>query len=71
MIPQYASSSSFRQLEFLLGRVDCMNCTVPFTIDPEAPQSTQPLGKGTAPQSWSNFSGKKGGHHGGKGRFVR
>ncbi|KAL2018344.1 hypothetical protein VTK56DRAFT_947 [Thermocarpiscus australiensis] len=62
MIPQYAPSAAYRHLEFMLGRVDCMNCTVPFTTDPHTPQSTQPLGKGTAPQGWSNKSGR--GHHG-------
>ncbi|KAK3944113.1 Alpha/Beta hydrolase protein [Diplogelasinospora grovesii] len=54
MIPQYAPSAAYRHLEFLLGRVDCMNCTKPFTTDATAGQSTQPLGKGTAPQGWSN-----------------
>jgi carboxypeptidase D len=59
MVPQYAPSASYRQLEFMLGRVNCMNCTVPFTTDPFTPQSTQPLGKGTAPQGWSN-KGRRG-----------
>jgi len=54
MVPQYAPSAAYRQVEFMLGRVPCMNCTLPFTTDPETPQSTQPLGKGTAPQGWSN-----------------
>jgi carboxypeptidase D len=62
MVPQYAPSAAYRHVEFMLGRVDCMNCTVPFTTDPGTPQSTQPLGKGTAPQGWSNR--RKGKHHG-------
>ncbi|AEO63382.1 uncharacterized protein THITE_121141 [Thermothielavioides terrestris NRRL 8126] len=54
MIPQYAPSAAFRHLEYMLGRVDCMNCTVPFTTDVgSTPQSTQPMGKGTAPQGWT------------------
>ncbi|KAK0635746.1 Alpha/Beta hydrolase protein [Bombardia bombarda] len=57
MIPQYAPSAAFRHLEFLLGRVDCMNCTTPFTIDTGAPQSAQSLGLGTAPQGWSDKKG--------------
>ncbi|KAK3684851.1 putative serine-TYPE carboxypeptidase F precursor [Podospora appendiculata] len=56
MVPQYAPSAAYRNLEFLLGRVSCMNCTVPFTTDKSAPQSTQPLGLGTAPQGWSTGS---------------
>ncbi|KAK0652281.1 Alpha/Beta hydrolase protein [Cercophora newfieldiana] len=54
MVPQFAPSAAYRQLEFLLGRVDCLNCTVPFTTDrPVSPQSKQPMGNGTAPQGWS------------------
>jgi len=48
MVPQYAPSASYRHLEFLLGRIDSLSSTVPFTTDPY-PQSTQPLGEGTAP----------------------
>jgi len=55
MIPQYAPSAAYRQLEFLLGRVNCLNCTVPFTTDAvAAPQNPQPLGDGTTLQEWSN-----------------
>ncbi|KAK3326269.1 putative serine-TYPE carboxypeptidase F precursor [Apodospora peruviana] len=54
MVPQYAPSAAFRQLEFLLGRVECMDCKTPFTINPKAAQSTQKLGLGTAPQGWSS-----------------
>ncbi|KAK0627147.1 carboxypeptidase cpdS precursor [Immersiella caudata] len=54
MVPMYTPSAAYRQLEFLLGRVNCLNCTVPFTTDTTAPsQSEQPLGEGTAPQGWS------------------
>jgi len=57
MVPQYAPSAAYRQLEFVLGRVNCLNCTVPFTTDGEPPpQSQQPLGTGTAPQGWSNMA---------------
>ncbi|KAK4451899.1 carboxypeptidase [Podospora aff. communis PSN243] len=50
MVPQYAPSAAYRQLEFLLGRVNCVNCTVPFTTDrPASSQSEQPLGEGIAP----------------------
>ncbi|KAK3365859.1 putative serine-TYPE carboxypeptidase F precursor [Lasiosphaeria ovina] len=56
MIPQYAPSAAYRQLEFLLGRVACLNCTAPFTTDVKAPQSAQRLGLGTAPQGWSTAS---------------
>ncbi|KAK4212368.1 hypothetical protein QBC37DRAFT_195271 [Rhypophila decipiens] len=58
MVPQYAPSAAFRQLEFLLGRVDCLDCRKPFTVDLEAPQSEARLGKGTAPQGWSYGPGK-------------
>ncbi|KAK1760514.1 Alpha/Beta hydrolase protein [Echria macrotheca] len=57
MIPQYAPAAAYRQLEYLLGRVDCLNCTVPFTTDGQPPpQSLDPLGAGTAPQGWSDDS---------------
>ncbi|GAB1314987.1 hypothetical protein MFIFM68171_05197 [Madurella fahalii] len=64
MVPQYAPSAAYRQIEFMLGRVDCMNCTVPFTTDRDTPQSTQPLGTGTAPQGWSTARRRGHGHHG-------
>jgi carboxypeptidase D len=54
MIPQYAPTAAYRQLEFLLGRVDCMNCTAAFTTQPDVAQSSQSLGYGTAPQGWSD-----------------
>jgi carboxypeptidase D len=62
MVPQYAPSASYRHLEFLLGRVSSLSSTEPFTTDPTYPQSTQPLGEGTAPQGWSDAAptcGKK------------
>lgn len=68
MVPQYAPSAAYRHVEYMLGRVNCMNCTVPFTTDPKTPQSTQKLGKGTAPQGWSN---RKKGHHGHGSRKIR
>lgn len=68
MVPQYAPSAAYRQVEFMLGRVDCMNCTVPFTTDRDTPQSTQPLGKGTAPQGWSTARRRGHGHHGPYGK---
>jgi carboxypeptidase D len=34
MVPQYQPSSAYRQLEFLLGRVDSLSSTVPFTTRP-------------------------------------
>lgn len=33
MIPQYQPSAAFRHLEFLLGRVDSLNSTKPFTVN--------------------------------------
>ncbi|KAJ4302215.1 hypothetical protein N0V88_002351 [Collariella sp. IMI 366227] len=64
MVPQYAPSAAYRHVEYMLGRVDCMNCTKPFSTDPKTPQSKQPLGKGTAPQGWSDRKRNGGGHHG-------
>jgi len=60
MVPQYAPSAAYRQMEYLLGRVNCMNCTKPFTTDPSGDaavdlQSMEELGTGTAPQGWSNL----------------
>ncbi|KAF2703275.1 carboxypeptidase cpdS precursor [Pleomassaria siparia CBS 279.74] len=34
MVPQYQPSSAYRQLEFLLGRIDSLESTVPFTTSP-------------------------------------
>jgi carboxypeptidase D len=46
MVPQYAPSAAYRHVEFLLGRIDSLSSTKPFTTLPW-PQSTQPLGDGT------------------------
>jgi carboxypeptidase D len=47
MVPQYQPSSAYRQLEFLLGRIDSLTSRVPFTTLPAVPQSndTEALGK--------------------------
>jgi carboxypeptidase D len=47
MVPQYQPSSAYRQLEFLLGRVESLTSRVPFTTLPAVPQSndTESLGK--------------------------
>jgi carboxypeptidase D len=68
MVPQYAPSAAYRHVEYMLGRVDCMNCTTPFTTDPDTPQSEGELGKGTAPQGWSTGKGKGKGKGEGKGK---
>ncbi|EAQ85937.1 hypothetical protein CHGG_07190 [Chaetomium globosum CBS 148.51] len=68
MVPQYAPSAAYRHVEYMLGRVDCMNCTKPFTTDPATPQSVGELGKGTAPQGWSTGMGKGKGKGDGKGK---
>ncbi|KAI0595431.1 Alpha/Beta hydrolase protein [Biscogniauxia sp. FL1348] len=50
MIPQYAPSAAFRQLEFLLGIVDGLNSTQPFSIDSAYPQpDPDALGNATGP----------------------
>ncbi|TVY21483.1 putative serine carboxypeptidase [Lachnellula arida] len=48
MIPQYAPTASYRTLEFLLGRVDSLSSTAPFTTD-NTTQPDVPLGNGTGP----------------------
>jgi carboxypeptidase D len=64
MVPQYAPSAAYRHVEYMLGRVPCMNCTVPFTTDtPGTPQSSSSMGKGTAPQGWSTKGKGGAGHH--------
>ncbi|RYP45861.1 hypothetical protein DL768_007857 [Monosporascus sp. mg162] len=48
MVPQYAPSAAFRQLEVLLGRVPALNSTQTFTIEPDYPQvDPESLGNGT------------------------
>lgn len=50
MVPQYAPSAAFRQLEFLLGRVDSLSSVQPFTTEPDYPQPpADTLGNGTGP----------------------
>ncbi|KAI1081101.1 Alpha/Beta hydrolase protein [Whalleya microplaca] len=50
MVPQYAPSAAFRQLEVLLGRVDSLSSTTPFTTEPNYPQpAADTLGNGTGP----------------------
>jgi carboxypeptidase D len=34
MVPQYQPSSAYRQLEFLLGRIDSLSSQAPFTTLP-------------------------------------
>ncbi|KAH6656070.1 Alpha/Beta hydrolase protein [Truncatella angustata] len=51
MVPQYAPSAAYRQLEFLLGRVSSLSDTTPFETDADAPQSAGPLGNGTGPST--------------------
>ena len=58
MVPQYAPSAAFRQVEFMLGRVKSLSSKEPFTTDPDFPQPDGPLGKGTTAPGYSN-----GGHH--------
>lgn len=48
MVPQYAPSASYRTLEFLLGRVDSLESTEPFTTQAGAIYNGT-LGNGTAP----------------------
>ncbi|KAK9413808.1 putative Carboxypeptidase [Seiridium unicorne] len=57
MVPQYAPSAAFRQLEFLLGRISSLSDTKPFETEPNAPQSTQPLGNGTGPDTFYEGTG--------------
>jgi carboxypeptidase D len=58
MVPQYAPSAAYRHLEFLLGRIDSLSSTVPFTTDAVAqPNGTDwPLGNGTAPPYKRNLA---------------
>ncbi|KAI0880249.1 alpha/beta-hydrolase [Annulohypoxylon maeteangense] len=60
MIPQYAPSAAFRQLEFLLGRVDSLSSLQPFTTEPDYPQPpASSLGNGTGPATYSSGSANK------------
>ncbi|KAK4646468.1 hypothetical protein QC761_0043100 [Podospora bellae-mahoneyi] len=56
MLVEAQPGASYRQLEYLLGRVDCMNCTTSFTVGHlyYSDQAPNEMGEGTAPQSWSD-----------------
>ena len=56
MVPQYAPGVAFRQLEFLLGRVESLDSVVPFTTDRNFTQqaSDADLGEGNAPQGYAS-----------------
>ncbi len=59
MIPQYAPSASYRQLEFLLGRIDSLSEVGSFTTDPGDLANTLG-GKVTTSMKAHEFSGKVG-----------
>jgi carboxypeptidase D len=40
MVPQYQPSVAYRQLEYLLGRIDSLTAITPFTTQPEVNQQT-------------------------------
>ncbi|KAI1821532.1 Alpha/Beta hydrolase protein [Xylaria intraflava] len=53
MIPQFAPSVAFRHLEFLLGHVDSLSSTKPFTIAPNISQpAPDTLGNATGPGTY-------------------
>ncbi|KAG9239634.1 Alpha/Beta hydrolase protein [Amylocarpus encephaloides] len=54
MVPQYAPSAAYRHLEYLLGRIDSLSSTVPFTTQPNVMQPNATVGSGTAPPSRRN-----------------
>ncbi|KAH8165474.1 hypothetical protein CIB48_g2769 [Xylaria polymorpha] len=57
MVPQYAPSAAFRHLEFLLGRVDSLSSTTPFTFESNVTQpAADTLGNGTGPATFSSKS---------------
>lgn len=62
MLVEAQPGASYRQLEYLLGRVDCMNCTTPFTVGHlhYSDQAPNEMGEGTAPQSWSDHKPEEG-----------
>jgi carboxypeptidase D len=57
MVPQYAPSAAWTQLEKLLGRIDSLETIRTFSTEPGYPQSSGPLGYGTAPQGYSTGGG--------------
>ncbi|KAG6009042.1 hypothetical protein E4U21_003373 [Claviceps maximensis] len=48
MVPQYAPSAAFRNVEFMLGRIDSLSSTKPFSTDPHVEQPRDKLGQGVA-----------------------
>ena len=54
MVPQYQPSSAYRQLEFLLGRIDSLESRTPFTTQPNVEQP----------------GGRSNGTYGGVGRMM-
>ncbi|KAI1156942.1 Alpha/Beta hydrolase protein [Nemania diffusa] len=61
MVPQYAPSAAFRHLEFLLGRVDSLSSTTPFSIDANITQpAADSLGNGTGPATFAATSSSNG-----------
>ncbi|KAK8073403.1 Carboxypeptidase D [Apiospora phragmitis] len=65
MVPQYAPSAAFRQLEVLLGRVDSLSSVQAFTAEPDYPQvDAKSLGNGTGPSMVDMSAGQ--GANGGK-----
>ncbi|KAJ2897215.1 hypothetical protein MKZ38_004862 [Zalerion maritima] len=55
MVPQYAPSAAYRQIEFLLGRVESMEENEPFTFETNISQpDEEEFGLGTAPAGWSD-----------------
>ncbi|KAI1140094.1 alpha/beta-hydrolase [Hypoxylon sp. FL0543] len=61
MVPQYAPSAAFRQLEVLLGRVESLSSLQPFTTEPDYPQPpADSLGNGTGPATFDSSGGASG-----------
>ncbi|KAI3342277.1 serine carboxypeptidase [Ustulina deusta] len=57
MVPQYAPSAAFRHIEFLLGRIDSLSSTNPFSIESNVTQpAADTLGNGTGPATYSSAS---------------
>ena len=61
MVPQYQPTAAYRQLEFLLGRVDSLSRPSAFTTDTKFPQPIAAVvGNGTAPAGFVHFNGSGG-----------
>ncbi|KAI1274565.1 serine carboxypeptidase [Xylaria sp. FL0933] len=57
MVPQYAPSASFRHLELLLGRIDSLSSTKPFSIESNITQpAADALGNATGPATFAEAS---------------